>query len=250
MELKDFFKLNPRVALAFSGGTDSALLLYAAISCGADVKAYYVKSPFQPEFELEDAKRLSRELGADMELIELDVLADECIAENPAERCYFCKRAIFTAIYEAAVRDGYKLLIDGTNASDDPQDRPGMRALRELSVRSPLRECGLGKADVRRLSREAGLFTHDKAAYACLATRIPTGDIITREKLKKTERAEAFLASLGFRDFRVRYLEGAARLQLREKDMERALRLASEINRELKKYYTSVLLDLEVRNEQ
>ena len=250
MELKDFFKENYRTALAFSGGTDSAYLLHAAIECGADIKAYYVKSPFQPAFELEDAKRLAAELHADMEIIELDVLAHENIAANPPERCYHCKKAIFTAIYKAASRDGYELLIDGTNASDDPGDRPGMRALRELSVRSPLRECGLTKADVRRLSRAAGLFTHDKPAYACLATRIPSGDRITREKLSATEKAENYLASLGFRDFRVRYLDGAAKLQVRKEDFERAVELAPEINRELKKYYTSVLLDLEVRNEQ
>lgn len=250
MELKDFFKLNPRPALAFSGGTDSALLLYAAVKYGADVKAYYVKSPFQPAFELEDAKRLAAELGADMEIIELDVLADERIAANPPQRCYYCKIAIFSAIYEAAARDGYTVLIDGTNASDDPGDRPGMRALRELSVRSPLRECGLTKADVRRLSKEAGLFTHDKPAYACLATRIPSGEGITREKLAATENAENYLSSLGFRDFRVRYFNGAAKLQLRKADFERAFELASEINCRLKKYYTSVLLDMEVRDEQ
>lgn len=250
MELKDFFDNNPRAALAFSGGTDSAYLLWAAVEYGARVKAYYVKSPFQPAFELEDAKRLAAELGAEMEIIELDVLADERIAANSTERCYHCKRAIFSAICKAADRDGYVTVLDGTNASDDPDDRPGMRALRELSVRSPLRECGLAKSDVRRLSREAGLFTHDKPAYACLATRIPTGERITREKLHTTEKAEEYLSALGFRDFRVRYMCGSAKLQLTKADMARAVERAEEINRELKKYYTSVLLDMEVRNEQ
>lgn len=250
MELKEFFKLNPRAALAFSGGTDSAYLLHAALACGASVKAYYVKSPFQPAFELQDAKRLAAQLSAEMEIIELDVLADERIAANLPERCYHCKRAIFTAIYEAAARDGYSVLMDGSNASDDPGDRPGMRALMELSVYSPLREAGLTKTDVRRLSKEAGLFTHDKPAYACLATRIPTGEEITREKLAATEEAESYLASLGFRDFRVRRFNGAARLQVTKRDFDRAVELAPQINRELKKYYTSVLLDMEVRNEQ
>lgn len=250
MELREFFRENPKLALAFSGGVDSAYLLYAAIEYGAKVKAYYVKSPFQPDFELEDAKRLARELSADMEIIELDVLSDENIASNPANRCYFCKKAIFTAIYEAAEKDGYSLLIDGSNASDEPGDRPGMKALSELSVRSPLRECGLTKADVRRLSKEAGLFTHDKPAYACLATRIPTGEKISREKLEITEKAEAYLSSLGFRDFRIRYLDGSAKLQLTRKDMALAVQYADEINSELKKYYASVLMDLEVRNEQ
>ena len=125
-----------------------------------------------------------------------------------------------------------------------------MRALRELSVRSPLRECGLTKADIRRLSREAGLFTHDKPAYACLATRIPTGELITAEKLEMTEKAEAFLFSQGFRDFRVRMMGEGAKLQLREEDFPLLATKRREIYDCLKKYYKSVVLDLEVRNEQ
>ena len=177
--LQAFFTNNPKIALAFSGGVDSAYLLYAAKTFGADVKAYYVKTPFQPEFEYEDALRLAEQLGADMVTIHLDVLSDSAITENPKNRCYFCKKRIFTAILKQAKVDGYSLIIDGTNASDDASDRPGMVALQELSVRSPLRECCLTKEEIRRLSKEAGLFTHDKPAYACLATRIPTGTAIT-----------------------------------------------------------------------
>ena len=250
MELKEFFAQNPKAAIAFSGGVDSAYLLYAAIKSGADIKAYYVKSPFQPRFELEDAKRLALMLGADMEIIPLNVLKNEDISSNPPERCYHCKRAILTAIMDRAGKDGYTLLLDGSNASDDAADRPGMRALRELSVRSPLRECGLTKAEIRRLSKEAGLFTHDKPAYACLATRIPTGEAITKEKLEATERAEEYLRSLGFENFRVRLFNGCARLQLRAVDMPKAAAQAAEINRELKKYYASVMLDMEARDEQ
>lgn len=250
MELREFFEKNPKVAIAFSGGVDSAYLLCAAKAHGAEVRAYYVKSPFQPEFEQEDARRLARELSADMVIIPLDVLSDPVIVSNPADRCYHCKKRIFNAICEAASKDGFMLILDGTNASDDPGDRPGMRALRELSVVSPLRDCGLTKADVRRLSKEAGLFTHDKPAYACLATRIPTGEPITREKLEITEKAEAYLSSLGLKDFRIRYLNGSAKLQLTKNDMAKAVDMAHEINLELKKYYSSVLLDMEVRNEQ
>ena len=139
------------------------------------------------------------------------------------------------------------MLIDGTNASDDAADRPGMAALRELSVRSPLRECGITKDEVRALSREAGLFTWNKPAYACLATRIPTGETITPEKLQKTERAEAFLESLGFRDFRVRLMDGSAKLQLREEQFPLLLEKRKTINDKLKTDYRSVVLDLEVR---
>lgn len=247
MTLTEFFHQNQKAAIAFSGGVDSAYLLYAALQSGADVRAYYVKSAFQPQFELDDARRLAETLSADMRVLDVDILADETVAANPPDRCYHCKRRIFSAIASAAAADGYTLLLDGTNASDDAGDRPGMRALRELSVRSPLRECGLTKPEIRRLSREAGLFTWDKPAYACLATRVPAGEQLTAEKLKNTERAEDFLFSLGFTDFRVRLFNGAARLQLPAEQLPRLLERRAEILSELKKTYSAVVLDLEVR---
>lgn len=247
MTLTEFFHENQKAAIAFSGGVDSAYLLYAALQSGADVRAYYVKSAFQPQFELDDARRLTEMLSADMRVLDVDILADETVAANPPDRCYHCKRRIFSAIASAAAADGYTLLLDGTNASDDAGDRPGMRALRELSVRSPLRECGLTKPEIRRLSREAGLFTWDKPAYACLATRVPAGERLTAEKLENTERAEDFLFSLGFTDFRVRLFNGAARLQLPAEQLPRLLERRAEILSELKKTYSAVVLDLEVR---
>lgn len=247
MELEQFFKQNPRAAIAFSGGVDSAYLLYAAVNCGAKVKAYYVKTAFQPQFELENALKLAEQLHAEMEVLQFDVLCKPKVVENPADRCYHCKREIMSAILSAAKKDGFQLLLDGTNASDDTADRPGMRALEELCIRSPLRECGLTKPEIRSRSKAAGLFTHDKPAYACLATRIPTGETITAEKLQRTEAAETYLSSLGLRDFRVRYQAGAAKLQVTEADLQRVLSSRRRITEELKKYYSSVLLDLEVR---
>lgn len=247
MKLEEFFKAHPKVAVAFSGGVDSAYLLYAAARCGANVRAYYVKSDFQPQFELEDAKRLAGQLGTQMTVLRLDVLSCRPVAENPPDRCYHCKKAIFGAIIEAAARDGFTVLLDGTNASDEEGDRPGMRALRELQVLSPLRMCGLTKAHIRELSKKAGLFTWDKPAYACLATRIPTGQAITKEKLAATESAEDFLFSLGFTDFRVRMAGTAAKLQFPEGQLEKFLRRREQIVTELKKYYSDVWLDLEVR---
>lgn len=247
MNLQEFFRSNPKVALAFSGGVDSAYLLYAAIKYGAQVRAYYVKSAFQPQFEFEDAKRLAETLGANMRVINVDVLANPTVAENPADRCYHCKKVIFSTIMKSAFEDGFTVLMDGTNASDDAGDRPGMRALRELSVRSPLRECGLTKAEIRRLSKEAGLFTWNKPAYACLATRIPTGETITAEKLRKTESAENYLFSIGLTDFRVRLIGKCARLQVPVKQISLVLDKRQDILVELKKYYSAVLLDLEVR---
>lgn len=245
--LNAFFEENPKLALAFSGGVDSAYLLYAAVSFGADVKAYYVKTPFQPEFEYEDALRLANQLGAEMVTIHLDVLSDDAITENPKNRCYFCKKRIFNAIWEQAKADGYSLIIDGTNASDDAADRPGMAALKELEVRSPLRECGLTKEEIRKLSKDAGLFTHDKPAYACLATRIPTGTPITAEKLAITEQNEGFLRSLGFQDFRIRFTGTSAKLQVSQQELPLLLENRETILNKLKNDYTEVLLDLEVR---
>ena len=247
MELKQFFETHPEVAIAFSGGVDSAYLLYAAKQYGKRVKAYYVKAAFQPQFELEDAQRLAEELGAEMEVLEVDILRDPVIARNPADRCYHCKKELFSHILSAAKEDRFSVLLDGTNASDDASDRPGMRAIRELSVRSPLREYGLTKTQIRQLSKEAGLFTHDKPAYACLATRIPTGEEITIEKLQRTELAEIFLAGLGFRDFRVRCQGDMAKIHVTENDLSLLIQHREAVLEELKKYYTSTVLDLEVR---
>jgi uncharacterized protein len=247
MDLKQFFESVPEAAIAFSGGVDSAYLLYAAMQFGKRVKAYYVKTAFQPQFELEDAFRLAKELGADLQVLEVDILCETAVTANPADRCYHCKKVLFSRILQAAKADGFSVLLDGTNASDDASDRPGMRAISELSVRSPLRKCGLTKGKIRQLSKEACLFTHDKPAYACLATRIPTGELITSEKLQRTERAEAYLSQWGFRDFRVRSMGNAAKIQVREGDLSLLMEHREDILEELKKYYTGVLLDLEVR---
>ena len=248
MTLQEFFDENRSAALAFSGGVDSAFLLYAGIHYGCDIHAYYVKSEFQPQFELEDAKRLAKELGARMTIIELSVLPYEDVTSNGPRRCYYCKHQIFSRIVAAAQADGYTLLLDGTNASDDAGDRPGMQALRELSVQSPLRECGLTKAEIRRLSREAGLFTWDKPAYACLATRIPTGTPITAEDLIATENAEGLLFDMGFTDFRVRKAGDTAKLQVPEGQLAKVIEMRNEILAGLKPYYKNVTLDLEARS--
>ena len=247
MTLEQFFQENPRCALGFSGGVDSAYLLYAGVKAGADIRPYFIKTVFQPAFELADAKKLAAGLGAEVTVLELDALADPRVAANPADRCYYCKQNLFRTLKERAIADGYPVLLDGTNASDEAGDRPGMKALAELSVRSPLRECGLTKAEIRARSREAGLFTWDKPAYACLATRVPAGEAITAETLARVEGAEDALFRLGYTDFRVRVFHSAARLQLPRGQMERAVREAETIQAALKPYFTPILLDLEGR---
>ena len=247
MDLQQFFKENPRVAIAFSGGVDSSYLLYAALHYGARARAYYVNSAFQPRFELEDARRLAGDLHADLRELQVDVLSSPTVTANPPDRCYHCKRVIFRTIAAAAAEDGFPVLLDGTNASDDAGDRPGMRALRELSVRSPLRECGLTKDEIRRLSREAGLFTWDKPSYACLATRIPTGTVITQEALKKVERGEQLLREAGFRDIRIRLHGNAAVLQFPQEDMEWAWTRREELHSMLSPLFPLAAIDLAPR---
>lgn len=247
MTLQEFFTEHPKAALGFSGGVDSSYLLWAAVNAGADIAPYYIQTAFQPAFELEDAKRLCEQIGVKLNVIQLDALADPRVAANPANRCYYCKVGLFGALRARAKADGYDLLLDGTNASDDAGDRPGMKALREMEVRSPLRECGLTKAMIRQESRKAGLFTWDKPAYACLATRVPTGRTITPELLRRVEGAETALFDLGFTDFRVRLYDDAARLQLPEGQLAKAMEQRQAIRQALAPWFDIVLLDTQTR---
>jgi len=245
--LEQFFKENPKVALGFSGGVDSTYLLYAGLKYGADVRAYYVNADFQPDFELKDAYALAEQIGTEITVLKLDALVDARVAANPPERCYYCKLGIFGFLQTRAFADGYPLVIDGTNASDDASDRPGMKALAELNVRSPLRECGVTKDELRRLSKEAGLPTWNKPAYACLATRIPYGRPLTRDLLERVEGAESALFALGFSDFRVRVYHDAARLQFTPEQEKEALSKKTEVIKAIKPYFPIILLDLEGR---
>jgi pyridinium-3,5-biscarboxylic acid mononucleotide sulfurtransferase len=244
MNLQTFFIQNPIAALAFSGGVDSSYLMYAAKQNRCDLHAYFIKSSFQPQFELNDAKRLADELDIPLTVFETDALQNDQIAANDEQRCYYCKTTLFSQLRELARKDGYTLLMDGTNASDSSDNRPGMRALQELGVRSPLRECGLTKTEIRRLSREAGLFTFDKPSYACLATRIPTGTRITSTLLKKVEQGEEALFAMGFTDFRIRYFHGSAKIQMPETEFALVFEKKKGIIQALSPYFDEVLLDL------
>lgn len=243
MTLQEFFGENPVCAVAFSGGVDSAVLLAAAAAYGRRTAAYFVQTAFQPGFELEDARETVRTLGAELRVLEVDILKRPEVAANPADRCYHCKRALFARLLEAAEEDGFPLVLDGSNASDDAGDRPGMRALAELGVRSPLRECGIGKTEVRRMAREAGLSVWDKPSYACLATRIPAGTAITAEDLARVERGEAALRALGFSDFRLRLRGEDGLLQVREEQFGLARKLLPEIRERLAGDFREASLD-------
>ncbi|MEG2073216.1 MAG: ATP-dependent sacrificial sulfur transferase LarE [Angelakisella sp.] len=245
--LRDYFTENTRLAVAFSGGVDSSYLLYAAKACGCRVKGYYVKSAFQPQFELDDARRLAEQLDIIIDILNIDILADRRIAENPADRCYYCKRAIFERILTAAAKDGFSSVADGTNASDSAGDRAGMRAIAEMKIASPLRLAGLTKAQIREYSKSAELFTWDKPAYACLATRIPTGRVIDCETLAKLERSEAALSALGFTDFRLRLCGDMAKLQLTAEQFPAAFMHKDEIYTALSECFSEAVLDLKPR---
>ena len=247
MDLKAFFEAHPRVAIAFSGGVDSTYLVTAAAQYAQSVHAYTIDSAFVPRFELEGAKALTKKIGITHTLLPIDVLQNEIVVQNPKDRCYFCKKAVFSTIWEAAKKDGYNLLLDGTNASDDASDRPGMKALAELDVLSPLRLCGLTKSLIRERSRVLGLPTWNKPSYACLATRIPTGEPITKEKLERTEWAETYLMGLGLSDFRVRLFADCAKLQVKEAQLPLLLQHREDILAVLRTRYDGVFLDLEVR---
>ena len=247
MTLEQFFSQHPKAALAFSGGVDSAYLLWAGLQAGAEVWPYFVKTPFQPRFELEDAYRLCEQLDVDLIVLDYDILSEDTVVSNPPNRCYYCKRWMFSKLKRYAASEGFSLLLDGTNASDDGGDRPGMRALAELEVRSPLRECGLTKETIRALSRQAGLFTWDKPSYACLATRVPAGQPITRADLERVEWGEARLSRLALRDFRLRLTQGGCKLQVLEEQLPLVLARRSEILSALEADFSEITLDLRSR---
>ncbi len=245
--LLDWFRQHPKVALAFSGGCDSTLLLHAAQEAGVDCRAYLVTSQFLARHEHDEALALAAALGAQVSVLDCDILALPDVHRNPPDRCYHCKKALFGQLMATARKDGYVCVIDGSNASDSPADRPGMRALEEMGVQSPLRECGLDKEGIRELSRKAGLATWDKPATACLATRITTGTAITEQDLRRVEKAEDCLRSQGFSDFRVRLWHDAARIQLPATQMPRACALHETLCWQLKDTFDAVLLDMQSR---
>ena len=250
MNITEFFQLHKRVAVAFSGGVDSAVLLLLAKKHAEHVKAYYVKSAFQPQFEYDDALEIARLLDVGFEVITADVLSDTEVTKNPSDRCYYCKKRIFSEIIRAAEKDGIKEVLEGTNASDNTDERPGFRALKELGVLSPLRECVYTKSDIRKIARENSLPVADKPSYACLATRIPTDTVITEKLLEKTENAEDILFSLGFKNFRVRYLDGAAKLELDKDGFELLYRNKDAVTEKLKPLYSDIYLDLKERTDE
>ena len=203
-----------KVAVAFSGGTDSAFLLKAAHDLlGDNAIALTAVSCTLPEREREDAQAFCQREGVRQILVDPHELDLEEFRANPPDRCYYCKRGTFSLFRKTAAELGFAIVADGSNADDVGDYRPGMRAAAELGVQSPLRDAGLTKADIRELSRRWGLPTWDKPSAACLASRVAYGEEITAEKMRRIDEAEAFLQDLGFRQARVRVHGDLARIE-------------------------------------
>ncbi len=233
--------------VAFSGGVDSSYLLYKAVEVlGRRVLAVTAISETYPEADLAAARELAGRLKVEHLEIHTSELEDDAFAANPPERCYHCKRELFAKLAAVATKQGYRWLAFGANADDLFDHRPGHKAAAEAGARSPLVEAGLYKADIRELSRRAGLPTWDRPASPCLASRFPYGETITAPKLRQVAAAEAALRGLGFDELRVRYHGPVARLELRAEDMPRALAERSRIAARLKAAgFAYVALDLE-----
>ena len=250
MDIKSFFNEYGEIAVALSGGVDSSVLLFLANKYAKRVKAYCVKSQFQPQFEIEDALSIAKTVGAEAEVIELDVLSEREIVKNPKNRCYYCKKRIFGEICNAARRDGFLYIADGTNASDDTEERAGFKAINELGVLSPLKSCGYTKEKIRALARENNISVYDKPSYACLATRIPVDTEITAELLEKTENAENALISLGFKNFRVRYDDGGARRELGKNELWLYGCMKDNVDEILLDYYDFIYPEIKERADE
>jgi pyridinium-3,5-biscarboxylic acid mononucleotide sulfurtransferase len=238
LRLLDYLKKLNKVAIAFSGGVDSTFLLAAAKNAlGEGVVGITIDSPALPRYELEEAVTLAKNIGAKHVIIKSGVI-DEKVKFNPENRCYHCKKIEFGSVKEEALKLGIKYILDGSNSDDLKDYRPGMKATTELQVLSPLLELGITKSEIREFSKALNLSTWDKPAYACLFSRIPYGQEIKLEDLKKVENSEKYLIDKGFRTVRVRCHGDIARIEVPINDRIKLLEepLSSEISNTLKSF--------------
>jgi len=217
-KLKEIISECGKAVVAFSGGVDASLLLSVAHEVlGGDVLAVTVVSSFMPSHEKKEASEIARLIGARHKIVEIDENDIEGFTDNPPDRCYICKKYLFSQVLGIAEVEGITCVMDATNADDTGDYRPGLRALEELEIRSPLMEAGLTKDEIRQLSKERDLPSWGKPAMACLATRVPYDEKITKEKLHQIDDAEEFLRSLGYGNCRVRHHGDLARIEVSPK---------------------------------
>jgi uncharacterized protein len=247
--LKKILKEMESALLAFSGGVDSAFLLAVAKDIlGDKLIAATAVSPIYPSFEIKEALEIARDSGVRHITVNSNALSKKQIKSNPPDRCYWCKKEIFSYLVKLAGENEIKHVIDGTNYDDKNDYRPGAKAVKELGIRSPLKEAGLTKKEIRQYSKKLGLSTWDKPSLACLASRIPYGSSITKENLKMIDSAEEFLRSLGFRNVRVRHHGDIARIEVPDKEFDILLNsnMRVKIIKRLKKIgYKYVTADIE-----
>lgn len=234
------------ICLAFSGGVDSAVLLKLAVDAGLPVLAVTFHTMLHPAADLEQAKKLAKQMGAPHWVLPINEFQNPKVMENPPDRCYHCKFMLFEQLADVARDQGLGCIMDGTNFDDLGEYRPGLRALQEWNVHSPLAECHVTKAEVREIAAKLGLSVASKPSAPCMATRFPYGDRFTRESLEQVERAEAQLKELGFYNVRVRCHRGIARIEVDKKDLGLAVQYGEEIVSIVKSQgFDYVTLDLE-----
>jgi len=245
--LKKILKSYGSVAVAFSGGVDSTFLLKTAYDVlGNKAAAVTCASVFIPKSEVDESKKFCADNNINQIIFRADVLSIEGVAENPVNRCYLCKRGIFTKIKELAAVNNFAYVVEGSNVDDVSDYRPGIKALDELEIESPLRRAGLFKSEIRSLSKMLNLPTADKPSMACLATRFVYGETLTEENLSTVEAAEECLRGVGFNQLRVRVHGKLARIEILPADFQKLLNLREEIILKLKSYgFNYVSLDLQ-----